>query len=72
MGIIVYLARGISLLWCLISPGHRSKTVARWKAARPHHNVYEIGTGIIGLVIIGGLMVVIVQRAMWAWAANEP
>ena len=42
-----------SLIWYLLSPAHRRKTNARWKASRPHKVVYEVGTGFLGLILIG-------------------
>lgn len=72
MAIFLYLARGISLLGCLVWPPHRRRTVARWKTSRPHKNVFEIGTGLIGLILIGALLVLIMQRVEYAWSQVRP
>lgn len=51
MNVIIYLLRGFTLIWYLLSLSYRRKTNARWKATRPHKLVWEIGTGILGLFI---------------------
>jgi hypothetical protein len=34
---------------------------------RTHRVVYEVGTGIVGLILIGGISAVIVQRVVLAF-----
>ena len=62
MGIIIYFIRGLLLLWYLLSPPYRRKINARWKVTRHPLVVREVTTGIVGLVIIVGLLVVLVVR----------
>jgi hypothetical protein len=49
---LIYLFRGFTLIWYLISPKYRRETNARFKATRPHKVVFEVGMGIIGVVMI--------------------
>ena len=65
MSIIIYLVRGFSLIWYVLSPAHRRTTNTRWKAARPSSLVYEIGTGIIGLVVLVTLLHLFIQRLFY-------
>jgi hypothetical protein len=66
MSIIIYFACGLSLIWYLISPAHRRNTNDRWKATRPSRLVYEIGTGIIGVIVLGTLLLLLIQRLAYA------
>jgi len=58
---LLYLFRGFTLIWYLLSPSYRQKTNARWKVTRPSRLILEIGTGILGLVIF----VVLVTAFLW-------
>ena len=49
-----YLVRAFTLLRCLTNSDYRSKTTARWKQTPTHLVVYEIGGGLLGLLIIIG------------------
>jgi hypothetical protein len=62
MSFFVYLFRGIFLLWYLVSPAYRRSTNERWRKTRRYKLIYEIGTGIIGLIIIGALLALVIQR----------
>ena len=62
MGIVIYFIRGLSLIWYLLSPPYRRKINARWKATRHPLVVREVTTGIVGLVIIIGLLIVLIVR----------
>ena len=57
MSIFIYLIRGVSLLRYLIAPTYRRNTNARWKATQTHKVIYEVGTGVLGLVIIAVLLI---------------
>jgi hypothetical protein len=52
MSALLYFFRGIALIWYAVSPSYRRRTNERWKATRPHRLIAEIGTGIIGLVLV--------------------
>jgi len=58
---ILYLFRGFTLIWYLLSPSYRQKTNARWKTTRPSRLILEIGTGILGLFIFA----VLVTALLW-------
>ena len=62
MAIFIYLFGGLALIWYLLSPTYRRKTNDRWRQTRPHKLVFEIGIGIIGLVILIALVALIVDR----------
>ena len=53
---LLYLACGLTLIWYILSPSYRRTTNARWKVTRPHRLVFEIGTSILGLLIILALL----------------
>ena len=63
MYILIYLVRGFTLIWYLLSPSYRRKTNARWKVTRPHKLVFEIGTGILGLVVFLALFLLVLKNA---------
>ena len=62
MYFLVYLLRGFTLIWYVLSPPYRRKTNVRWKKTRPHRLVFEIGTGILGLVIFCVLTVLVFRN----------
>jgi hypothetical protein len=51
-----------TLIWYLLSPSYRRKTNARWKRTRPHRLVFEIGTGILGLLIFCALIGLVLRN----------
>lgn len=59
---LLYLIRGFTLIWYLLSPSYRRRTNARWKVTRPYKLVFEIGTGILGLVIFAALVVLVIRN----------
>jgi hypothetical protein len=61
---IVYIYRGVLLLMSLLIPSKRQATLMRWKRARPHQLVYEIGGGILGIVVICAFAWMFVQVAL--------
>ena len=60
MAIIIYFVRAFSLIRCCFSSSYRAKTQARWKKTATHRLIYEIGTGVIGLVAMGAIIAVII------------
>jgi hypothetical protein len=62
MYILIYLVRGFTLIWYALSPSYRQKTNARWKRTKPHRLVFEIGTGILGLVVVFVLIALIIRN----------
>ena len=52
MGALLYVYQGIMLVMALLSPTKRKLTFERWKKTKSHKLVYEIGFGIIGLMIL--------------------
>lgn len=60
---IVYLAAAFSLILYCFSPSHRAKCHERWKQTPRHRVIYEIGGGILGLVILGAIVAVIIASS---------
>ena len=52
MGAILYVYQAVVLIISLLSPAKRKLTLERWKKMKSHQLVYEIGYGIIGLMIL--------------------
>jgi hypothetical protein len=61
MAILFYLFRAFALMRCAVDSHYRQQTAARWKSTRPHIIVFEIGGGLIGLLILSGLALWIVM-----------
>src|SRR5277367_4538485 len=49
---IVYLLRGFGLVWYCVSPSYRAKSHARWKKMPNYRVVFEVGCGLVGLLIL--------------------
>jgi hypothetical protein len=62
MYIFMYLLRGFTLIWYLISPPYRQKTNTRWRRMKTHRLVLEIGTGVLGLVIAFALIALLIRN----------
>jgi hypothetical protein len=60
MSVFIYLFRAFTLLSCAFSGKHRAETRARWKKTPTHLVIYEVGGGIMGLIILGALIFLIV------------
>ncbi|HZI32486.1 MAG TPA: hypothetical protein VFF11_09095 [Candidatus Binatia bacterium] len=60
MAIFIYFAGAFMLLRCCFSGSYRARTRERWKKTPQHRVIFEVGTGIIGLVVIGAIITVIV------------
>ena len=56
MSAIIYIYRGVLILLMLVSTKHREATFQRWKRSQPYKVIFEIGSGVIGLVVIGVLI----------------
>jgi hypothetical protein len=56
MRIIVYIFGAFILLRYAFSPSYRIKTNERWKRTPTHKVVFEVGAGLIGLLILGGVI----------------
>ena len=52
MSALLYFLRGLTLIWYAVSPSYRQRTNARWKVTRLPALIAEIGTGIIGLILV--------------------
>jgi hypothetical protein len=59
MGAIIYIKLGLGLIRYCFSSSYRAEAHARWKQT-PQRGVYEVGGGILGLVIVGAIIAVIV------------
>ena len=57
MYILVCLVRAFTLMRCALDPDYRERTVTRWRTQPRHLIVYEVGGGIMGLVLISLLVV---------------
>jgi len=64
MRIFMYILRGFTLIWYVLSPAYRQKTNARWKKRKPHQLVVEIGTGILGLIAAVALIALIARNLL--------
>jgi hypothetical protein len=64
MAIFVYFVRAFMLLRCCVSGSYRARTRERWKKTPQHRVIYEIGTGIIGLIAIGAVIAAIIAARM--------
>ena len=60
MGVLIYIFRGLALVWFCISPRYRAKTRERWKNTPSHRLIYEIGGGILGLAVLGAIVLVVI------------
>jgi hypothetical protein len=60
MAIFLYIIRAFSLLRCCFSNSYRAKTQARWKKIPTHRVIFEVGTGIIGLMALVAIVAVII------------
>jgi hypothetical protein len=60
MAIIIYIARAFTLLRCCFSSSYRARVRERWKKTPQHRVIFEIGTGVIGLIVIGAIIAVII------------
>lgn len=60
MSLLIYIARAVLLLRCCFSSTYRAETCARWKQAPAHRVIFEVGTGIIGLIFVGAVVAVII------------
>jgi len=49
---LLYVYQGVVLVVSLLSPTKRKQPLERWKNTKSHKLVYEIGFGIIGLMIL--------------------
>jgi hypothetical protein len=63
MAIFIYFIRAFGLLRCCFSSSYRARTRERWKKTPQHRIIYEVGTGIIGLVAIGAIIAVIIASS---------
>jgi hypothetical protein len=63
MGAIIYIVWALTLIRYCVSPSYRAETRARWKKTPTHRIVYEVGGGILGLVIMGATIAVIVVNS---------
>jgi hypothetical protein len=64
MAALLYLFRGLTLIWYFISPTYRRKTNTRWQRMRPHQLVFEVGVGIIGLMILAAFSWLMFDRLL--------
>ena len=60
MYFLYYFADAYYLLKYLLSPSFRRQTHARWKQTPTHHVIYEIGGGVIGLIILLSLASIVI------------
>jgi len=56
MSIILYVFRAFTLLLFACSASYRVQTRERWKKTATHLVIYEIGGGLMGLIIFGALI----------------
>jgi hypothetical protein len=63
MAILIYITRAFVLLFCCFSASHRAKTFARWKGIPTHRVIFEVGTGIVGLLVIVEIVYLIVSSS---------
>ena len=56
MSVFLYILRAVTLLRYAWSADYRAETRARWKKTPAHLVVYEVGGGIMGLIILGALL----------------
>jgi|GEM_PF-5491921 len=64
MSILIYIYRGAFLLICLLIPSKRRMTLDRWKRTKTHKLIYEIGGGLIGLIVLCAFIWVIIDSSM--------
>jgi len=56
VSIVLYIFKAVTLLRCAWSESYRAETQARWKKTPTHLVIYEIGGGIMGLILLGALL----------------
>lgn len=59
MFIVVYIARALALIRYCFSGSYRARAHARWKETPSHKIIYEVGTGLLGLVVMVAIVVLI-------------
>jgi hypothetical protein len=59
---IIYIVSAFVLLRCVFSPSYRSETTARWRKTPTHRVMYEVGGGILGLIILGVIVYLVVAN----------
>jgi hypothetical protein len=62
MVMFLYLFRAFGLLRYLASSSHRKRTHDRWKVTPTHSIIYEVGGGIMGLIVLAALMFLILAN----------
>lgn len=60
MAILIYFARAVKLLRCCVSRSFRAQTQARWQATPKHLVIFEVGTGVVGLMAMVAIIVVFI------------
>jgi hypothetical protein len=64
MSIFIYIYRGAFLLLSLLIPSKRQITLERWKRTKTHRLIYEIGGGVIGIIVLFAFVWVIIDSSM--------
>ena len=62
MSIVIYFFRAFTLLRFACSTSYRAETRARWKKTSLHLVIYEVGGGIVGLIVLGALTWLLIAR----------
>jgi hypothetical protein len=57
---LVFIARAFGLIGCCFSKPCRARTLEHLKKTTQTQVVIEVGTGILGLVVIGAIIAVII------------
>lgn len=60
MAIFIHIARAFALLRCCFSSSYRTRVCERWKKTPQHRVIFEIGTGVVGLIVVGARIAVII------------
>jgi hypothetical protein len=56
MAYFLYAYRGVVLLVSLCLPAKRARIVGRWKQMNHYQLIREIGSGLVGLLVVGSLL----------------
>jgi RsiW-degrading membrane proteinase PrsW (M82 family) len=72
MRALIYLFSAFGLIWLCFSSSYREKCRLRWKNSPKHKVVYEIGGGVIGLIILMYILKLIFQSLSHSTDTNLP
>ena len=56
MSLILYIFRAFTLLRCAWSTPYRAETRTRWKKTPLHLVIYEVGGGVMGLIVLAAII----------------